>query len=82
MCTAGCRGITILFIVLLSESRSFSQPSAAFTATPVWAVHLSLFNSQINPAEILYNGNGILAMESISFLQNPSTTYFNAEHIM
>ena len=78
MCTAGCRGITILFIVLLSESRSFSQPSAAFTATPVLGCSpiVVQFTDQSsgNPLQWKWDlGNGV-----ISFLQNPSTTYFNA----
>ena len=78
MCTAGYRGITIFFIVLLSESRAFSQPSAAFTATPVSGCLpiLVQFTDQSagDPTQWKWDlGNGVT-----SFLQNPSTTYFNA----
>lgn len=77
MCTPGCRGITILFIVLLSGSRSFSQPSAAFTADSVSGCSpiVVQFTDQTtgNPTQWKWDlGNGV-----ISFLQNPSTTYFN-----
>jgi len=78
MCTAGRRGITILFVVLISGSPSFSQPSAAFTATPISGCSpiVVQFTDQStgDPAEWKWDlGNGV-----ISFRQNPSTTYFNA----
>src|SRR5262249_42478922 len=63
---------------LLSESRAFSQPSPAFTATPVSGCSpiVVQFTDQStgNPLQWKWDlGNGV-----ISFLQNPSTTYFNA----
>ncbi len=75
---AGRRGITILFIALLTESHAFSQLSAAFTATPVSGCSpiVVQFTDQSsgNPLQWKWDlGNGV-----ISFLQNPSTTYFNA----
>jgi len=78
MCIAGRRGITILFIVLLTESPAFSQLSAAFTASPVSGCSpiVVQFTDQStgNPLQWKWDlGNGV-----ISFLQNPSTTYFNA----
>jgi gliding motility-associated-like protein len=78
MCAACYRGITILFIVLLSEGRAFSQLSASFTATPVsdCSPIVVQFTDQStgNPSQWKWDlGNGV-----ISFLQNPSTTYFNA----
>ena len=76
--TAGHRGITILFITLLTESRAFSQLSAAFTATPISGCSpiVVQFTDQStgNPLQWKWDlGNGVT-----SFLQNPSTTYFNA----
>jgi gliding motility-associated-like protein len=78
MCTAGYRGIAILIIVLLSHSRAFSQLAAAFTATPVSGCSpiVVQFTDQStgNPLQWKWDlGNGV-----ISFLQHPSTTYFNA----
>src|ERR1043166_9718987 len=78
MCTAGCRRITILCIILMSEGRAFSQPAAAFTASPVsdCSPIVVQFTDQStgNPSQWKWDlGNGV-----ISFLQNPSTTYFNA----
>ena len=78
MCTAGYRGITILVIVLLSERRAFSQLSAAFTATPVSGCSpiVVQFTDQSTGSPLQWKwdlGNGVT-----SFLQNPSTTYFNA----
>ncbi|HEV8507112.1 MAG TPA: PKD domain-containing protein [Chitinophagaceae bacterium] len=78
MCTACYRGITILFIVLLSEARALSQLSAAFTATPVSGCSpiVVQFTDQSTGSPLQWKwdlGNGV-----ISFLQNPSTTYFNA----
>ena len=78
MCTAGWRGITILCIVLMSEGHAFSQPSAAFIASPVSGCSpiVVQFTDQStgNPSQWRWDlGNGV-----ISFLQNPSTTYFNA----
>src|SRR4029079_2266254 len=69
---------TILFVVLISGSPSFSQPSAAFTATPISGCSpiVVQFTDQStgDPAEWKWDhGNGV-----ISFRQNPSTTYFNA----
>src|SRR3954471_5154870 len=77
MCIAGRRGITILFIVLLTESPAFSQLSAAFTASPGSGCSpiVVQFTDQStgNPLQWKWDlGNGV-----ISFLQNPSTTYFN-----
>src|SRR6185295_7832102 len=77
MCTAGCRGITISIIILLWGSRSFSQPSAAFTATPVSGCSpiVVQFTDQSTGDPVQWKwdlGNGV-----VSFLQNPSTTYFN-----
>jgi len=78
MCTAGCRRITILCIILMSEGHAFSQPAAAFTASPVsdCSPIVVQFTDQStgNPSQWKWDlGNGV-----ISFLQNPSTTYFNA----
>ncbi|HEY1872469.1 MAG TPA: PKD domain-containing protein, partial [Chitinophagaceae bacterium] len=68
----------IFFSVLLLESRAFAQPSASFSATPISGcspivVHFT-DQSTGNPSQWKWDlGNGV-----ISFLQNPSTTYFNA----
>ena len=76
--TAGRWGFAILFVILLSQSRAFSQPSAAFTAIPVSGCSpiVVQFTDQSagNPLQWKWDlGNGV-----ISYLQNPSTTYFNA----
>lgn len=78
MCTAAYRGMTMFLIVLFSEGRAFSQLSASFTATPVSGCSpiVVQFTDQStgNPLQWKWDlGNGV-----ISFLQNPSTTYFNA----
>ncbi|HEX5024640.1 MAG TPA: PKD domain-containing protein, partial [Agriterribacter sp.] len=78
MCTAGRRGMTILFIVLLSQARAFSQLTADFTATPTSGCSPIVVQfadqSTGSPQQWKWDlGNGV-----ISFLQNPSTTYFNA----
>src|SRR6476620_7049749 len=78
MCTAGRRGITILFIALMTESPAFSQLSAGFTSSSVSGCSpiVVQFTDQStgNPLQWRWDlGNGVT-----SFLQNPSTTYFNA----
>src|ERR1044071_5855638 len=69
----------LLFIVLTlcSYSKLFAQPQANFTATPVSGCSPIIVNftdlSTGNPTSWHWDlGNGV-----ISFLQNPSATYFN-----
>jgi gliding motility-associated-like protein len=69
----------LIFIVLTfgSYSKIFAQPQANFTATPVSGCSPIVVNftdqSTGNPTQWRWDlGNGV-----ISFLQNPSATYFN-----
>ena len=75
---AGFWGCLVLFVVFLSSGYNlFAQPQANFTANPVSGCSPVVVNftdqSTGNPVQWRWDlGNGV-----ISFLQNPSTTYFN-----
>ncbi len=77
MCIVGRRGVTISCIFLSIASYTFAQPSAEFSATPVSGCSpiVVQFTDQStgDPSQWKWDlGNGV-----ISFLKDPSTTYFN-----
>lgn len=77
MCIVGRRGVSILYVFLFAVGYAFAQPSAEFSATPVSGCSpiVVQFTDQStgNPSQWKWDlGNGV-----ISFLENPSTTYFN-----